>query len=102
MGKILFLSIGISTFFSLLGKESRIGPSVWWLMSFGLFWIAGFLGDTMGFPGVLASIGAEMALFIVVSIIWVMTPRKSSAEIFQAIEKAKSERDEQRFLNRGG
>jgi hypothetical protein len=100
MGKTLFLSIGIASFFSLLGKESRIGPTTWWLSSFGLFWTSLLLGDAMGWPGLLFAIGAEIALFIAVSIIWVMKPRKSSAEIFANIEKEKVEREEERLMRR--
>ena len=100
MFKTVFFSIAIASFFSLLGKESRIGPSIWWLLSFGLFWITAFLGNAIGIPGVAVAIGAEIALFVVVTVIWVITPRKSSAEIFASIEKARREREDQKLVKR--
>jgi hypothetical protein len=98
--KAAFISIAIASFFSLLGKESRIGPTTWWLLSFGLFWIMAFLGSAIGIPGVAVAIGAEIVLFLVVTVIWVITPRKSSAEIFASIEKARREREDAQFTKR--
>ncbi len=54
----------------------------------------------MGWPGLLFSIGAETALCIAVSIVWVMKPRKSAAGIFATIEKEKEKREEQRLMPR--
>ena len=100
MFKTAFISIAIASFFSLLGKESRIGPSTWWLLSFGLFWILMFLGHALGWPGMVIAIGGEIALFLVVTVIWVITPRRSSAEIFAAIQQGKNEREDQRLGRR--
>ncbi len=98
MFKFVLLSLVIASFFSLIGKEGRAGPRAWWLISFGLFWITHFFFTSIGLPGVLIAVVLEAVLFLVVSIIWVMTPRRSAAQIRADAERDRAQRDDQRLL----
>ncbi len=92
------MSVFIASFFSLLGKERRPGPSIWWLISFGSFWITVFLCESLGLPGVMIAIGLQIALFLAVCVVWVLTPRKSSSETFSNIEKERAKRADNKLM----
>ena len=101
MIKLAFISVFIAAFFALIGKESRISPKSWAMISFGSFWSVFLLSDNLGFPGLLLAVLGQAALFIGIAVVWVVTPRKSSQDVYAQIEKSRSEREDKKLMTKG-
>jgi hypothetical protein len=85
---IIIVSLMSASFFALIGQEGRISARIWALISFGLFWILFLLADTAVSPwsGFFVAMLGQLALFIAIAVIWVLTPRKSTRERYDRIE----------------
>ena len=101
MIKLAFISVLIASFFALIGQESRINPRSWAMISFGSFWSVFLLSDNLGFPGLLLAVLSQVALFIGISVVWVIAPRKSSQDVYDQIEKSRLERENKKLMNNG-
>lgn len=76
-----FFICGAIVLFAHLGKETRLSPVLWGIISVIVYLIGGSISFGLGMPSLIGGVISQAVLYLALTAYWVLSPRKAAVDL---------------------